>query len=301
MEFVSGETLEELLGRQQGLPAELVRAIALQVCEALRELHKLGCVHRDLKPSNIMLPGGVENLDALTVKVMDMGVAHIVAPDMALTGTNEVLGSVLYISPEHLNPRQLEPQSDIFSLGCVMYRALTGQAPYERDTALQTLMAMREGDRQKLPEATPAYLKSAIDRCLLSEPSARFCSAEELQTVLEKRLIGASVGNRARHSRLVKQVLAPLVVLTLVIVLTGAWVMYQQSMKSNLERDVLHSPQDIARRIESKATGPDARALDGLKPLLDQMAVQPEKWWRAQPAVLGDELVHLGGVALRYN
>lgn len=117
MELVEGTTLARKMEETPIAEASLC-SIVVQVCDALTAIHAQGIVHRDLKPSNIML---VEAETELQAKVMDFGVVHLYEQQDALTGTADIIGSLHYLSPEHLTPRLLDYRSDLFSLGCIMY------------------------------------------------------------------------------------------------------------------------------------------------------------------------------------
>lgn len=200
MEFVDFPALSDLLGAHETLPAENVCQIAVATCEALTAIHQAGLVHRDIKPANLMvqtLPDGRVN-----VKVTDLGIARAASSSLvSTTQTQNVLGSIAYMSPEHYTPSALEARSDLFSLGCVLYRCLTGHAPYEGETALSAALKMRESDRAPLPDAFPAYLRNAIDRCLAVDPDERYDSAEALrQSLLSQSALPPSAGILRKHA-----------------------------------------------------------------------------------------------------
>src|SRR5262249_44407493 len=131
LEFLEGEDLHTLLTRESKLPLQKAIGIVSQLCLALGHAHKHGLIHRDLKPSNIML----RNLDGFDdfVKVVDFGIAKRFDADHEtverLTLEGQVLGTPAYMSPEQCQSRTLDARSDIYSLGCVFFRMLTGAPP----------------------------------------------------------------------------------------------------------------------------------------------------------------------------
>lgn len=206
MECINGRTLEQALSNSSDRPdIEEIITIALQVCTALSHLHKLGLVHRDLKPSNIMLK---KDDGVVEAKLMDFGAVH--ETDIALTGTNELLGSPAYMSPEHLTPKLLDGRSDVFSMGCVLYRCVAERPPFEADSAFQTLLKMQTGTKEVLNTNVPPFLRRIIDRCTMPNPADRFQSAEELHKALTERQCNEPSAPSAR-ARSLKPVLLALI------------------------------------------------------------------------------------------
>ncbi|MCL4129981.1 UNVERIFIED_CONTAM: hypothetical protein GTU68_042114, partial [Idotea baltica] len=123
MEYVPGETLTERLHRDKRIPWRESIEIGVQICKALKAAHNTGIVHRDLKPSNLLLdPEG-------NVKLTDFGIAQVFASSK-LTVTGGVLGTAEYMSPEQAQGTRANKQSDIYSLGAVLYVMLTGRPPF---------------------------------------------------------------------------------------------------------------------------------------------------------------------------
>src|SRR5829696_9315118 len=133
MEYVPGGTLKNLIaGRGRLEPAEAA-LLASQVADALRAAHECGMVHRDIKPQNVLLD------DAVDAKVADFGIALAASTDPT-SGTNRVFGTASYMSPEQAMGEQVGPESDLYSLGVVLYEMLTGVVPFEAEGALATAM-----------------------------------------------------------------------------------------------------------------------------------------------------------------
>ena len=199
MEIVEGRTLEEELDDTGALrPAEAVR-IAVRVLAALEAAHVRGVVHRDLKPSNVFLvPGG-------QVKIADFGAALVNdARRSGRTDAGLVLGSPAYMAPEQALGRATDDRADLYSLGCVLYRMLSGQPPFKARTLVEVL---RQQVEQSPPAVTsphaalPAVLVEAVDRALAKNPDDRFRSAGDMRAVLEQALARLGGGERREARR----------------------------------------------------------------------------------------------------
>ena len=166
MDEAAGRTLRELLDVFGPLPAGEAATIAAAVCEALEAAHAAGLVHRDIKPANIVLSGG-------QVKVLDFGIAR--ASDRT-TGTQAVLGTAAYLSPEQASGGLAGPQSDLYSLGCVLFEMLTGAPPFTGDSPVG--VAYRHvHENPERPSARrpglPAPLDEITMRLLAKDPAGR--------------------------------------------------------------------------------------------------------------------------------
>lgn len=145
MDLVEGETLAELLKRKGRLPVDQTIKMFIQVGFALSYAHSNGIVHRDIKPSNIILTNADSGKteDSL-IKLVDFGIAKLTGQDsfnqQTLTRTGEIFGSPLYMSPEQCLGIGVDHRTDLYSLGCVMFEALTGAPPLVGDSALATMM-----------------------------------------------------------------------------------------------------------------------------------------------------------------
>lgn len=185
MEHVPGETLAQTLERG-ALPIAQATRLAVELAEALQAMHARGLVFRDLKPSNIMF--GSES----GVKVLDFGIAKLVGgagqddETGTLTGQGRTIGSPRYMSPEQAAGEPLQPPSDIFSFGVVVYEALTGRLPFDGDTPKEYLANLMTGNVRPLPEAIPAGIRRMVSRCLEKWPTNRYGSGEELLAALRE-------------------------------------------------------------------------------------------------------------------
>lgn len=195
MEYVDGKGLDKMLEQVGHLEINDFIEIFLQACDALGHAHDRGIIHRDLKPSNLMLVnvGKKERL----VKIVDFGISKILPhgrfPGQDLTNAGDVVGSPLYMSPEQCKGLSLDGRSDIYSLGCLMYQAISGMLPFLGENALQTLSKHICDPPPKFKEIAPdlkipAELERVIFRTLDKEPDKRYDTVAELRQDLEKVL-----------------------------------------------------------------------------------------------------------------
>jgi eukaryotic-like serine/threonine-protein kinase len=178
MEYIEGGTLADLLLGGQPLPLAEAVEIVLQVCAALDYAHRHGVVHRDIKPRNILVGPGV-------TKVTDFGTARILGASHTLTGT--MLGTPAYMSPEMVRGPAANPRSDLFSLGVVLYEAVTGVNPFNAADLAAVLYRIVNSDAPSV-RYHHAELPPALDRvlrhALTKEPEARFATATDFAGAL---------------------------------------------------------------------------------------------------------------------
>jgi len=196
MEFVDGSTLARELDR---LPLEARIAILETVCRAVAHAHDAGILHRDLKPTNILLRAG--DGDDWDPVVADFGLA-LSESDPALTTTGEILGSPAYMSPEQARGKTtaIDGRSDIFSVGCMLYEALTGKPPFEAESVSASLERLLGEDavqpRRINPHAPEPLCRIAL-QCLERDKRRRYSRMEDLAADLARWQHGETV--RARH------------------------------------------------------------------------------------------------------
>ena len=182
MERLPGVTLSERF-REAPLDEDEIRSIGVQVLRGLAAAHELGVVHRDIKPSNVLAgPGG-------TWKIADFGIATWLAGGTTLTAAGEIIGSAPYLAPERADGHSATPASDIYAVGVLLFEAATGRRPVERDDALATVMAIREGHREPLSSFRPSLdrsLRDAIERALATDAAERWPSASAFADALER-------------------------------------------------------------------------------------------------------------------
>ena len=199
MELLEGETLRGRLERGP-LPLRKAVDIGTAIAEGLGAAHSKGIVHRDLKPENVFITTGGQ------VKILDFGIAK--APDppgdpvdrgehaATTMGSGIFLGTVGYTSPEQVSGKDVDPRSDIFSLGCVLYEMVVGRRAFERGTASQTTAAI-VGEEPAELDTIRVDLRRIVARCLENEPDARFQSAQDLAFSL-RAILEAEVDTSAR-------------------------------------------------------------------------------------------------------
>lgn len=192
MEYVAGETLLGLLRRERRLSPDRTIDFTLQICQALKAAHDAGIVHRDLKPSNLLV-----TLDG-TIKLTDFGVAQVFAGDR-LTVTGGIIGTAEYMSPEQAQGKRASKQSDLYSLGAVMYVMVTGRPPFSGNTAIDVIQKHKFGqfDRPRLiNENVPPWLEAIICQLLEKDPAKRFPDA----FVLMRKLMQEQAAARLREA-----------------------------------------------------------------------------------------------------
>ncbi len=180
MELIEGETLAERLRRHGRLPWREAVAIMEPVASALGAAHEAGIIHRDVKPGNIMI---ARNGD---VKVMDFGIAAATWA-LPLTTTSAAMGTATYISPEQASGQGVSPQSDVYSLGVVLYEMLTGRPPFTGETPLALAMAHLHDTPPavgQLAPDVPEPVASACEQALAKDPSARPATAAAFAALL---------------------------------------------------------------------------------------------------------------------
>jgi len=195
MEFIAGESLQQLTQRTGAMDPLRSVHIAKQIAGALAEAHDCGIVHRDLKPGNVMVTAHGENE---FVKVLDFGLVKELGKESELSRTGTVLGSPLYISPEQVHGDAVDGRADLYTLGLILYAMLMGRTTFDRGNPLHVLMQQTQKKpppfRKANPNASvPEALEWVVMRCLEKKPERRFSSMHELIRALkacEKELRG---------------------------------------------------------------------------------------------------------------
>lgn len=191
MEYLEGETLEDTLRRRKRLPVEEALAITAQALQGLDHLHEIGLVHRDLKPANLMLVHGEhaapgDSTLQQTVKILDMGLGRALfdegtpgTPDAAnLTCEGAILGTLNYMAPEQArDAHAADIRSDIYSLGCVLYEMLCGQAPFQDANIARQMRRHAEETPRAVHEVVPgvpAAVDQVVQKMLAKDPALRY-------------------------------------------------------------------------------------------------------------------------------
>jgi len=206
MEFLDGEDLANVLGRDVTVDADRACAIVLQCCRALSATHAKGIVHRDIKPENIFLTkrDGVDDF----VKIVDFGIAKMSdietdgAPGRKLTKTGMIFGTPEYMSPEQAAGKELDHRVDVYALGIILYECLAGRVPFEGDTFMGVLTQHLFAELPPIEEFNPnakvsRELELVIRKALAKDPDDRYQDTEELAEAitcaLEGRLSRATI------------------------------------------------------------------------------------------------------------
>ena len=197
MERLEGEDISGALKRTKMLPVDVTLRLVAQAAMGLARAHETGIVHRDIKPANLFL--AVTAPGECTLKILDFGIAKVTqdasqeADEGALTRTGSMLGSPHYMSPEQAQGlRTVDHRTDIWSLGVVLYKMLTGRTPHSGVDALgQVILAICSKPARPITELAPwisPQLSSVIHRCLQIDPARRFQSMQELYMALSPML-----------------------------------------------------------------------------------------------------------------
>jgi len=180
-EYVDGMNLKELLDQEGPLDPREAIELSLQVARGLAFAHENGLVHRDVKPQNVLIDAEGR------AKVTDFGIAHALDVDgMTITGT--IMGSSNYIAPEQARGEPVDEQSDIYSLGCVLYELLTGDVPFDGDNFVAVAMRHVNDPVPTVGEVRrdiPAHLDWTVERAMAKENDERFASMSEFAAELE--------------------------------------------------------------------------------------------------------------------
>ena len=186
MEYIPGRTLQEEHEHTGPLELADVLRIGAQIARGLAAAHDEGLIHRDIKPANILLESDVEQ----NVKITDFGLARA-ADDASLTRSGGIVGTPLYMTPEQAKGGPLDPRTDLFSLGSVLYTMASGRPPFRAPSPLAVLKRVAEDTprpiRQIIPEV-PQWLCDLIAKLHAKDPAHRFQSAAEVATLLEQHL-----------------------------------------------------------------------------------------------------------------
>jgi serine/threonine-protein kinase len=190
MEFVRGETFHDLADRLGPLAPPQAVHLCTQVLDALAHAHRAGVVHRDLKPANLMVT------EIGTVKVMDFGIARVLGSEHFTHG-GYMMGTPAYMAPEQVLGRDIDGRADLYSVGVVLYRLLSGELPFKADTAIA--MVQKQVSEPPTPIQTfrpdlPAWCTAVLDRALAKDPADRFQTADELRGALSSLVKAETLG-----------------------------------------------------------------------------------------------------------
>jgi serine/threonine-protein kinase len=193
MELIEGRSLREVMHHEGPLSVPRAVAIAAQVCSSLADAHARGIVHRDLKPDNVMLSARGRESDV--VRVLDFGIAKLRDAQgditaMPMTQAGDLLGTPQYMAPEQIRGERVDPRTDVYALGAMLYEMVTGRLPFEAPT----LMAILSKHLTEMPVppcerradlAIPRAISDLVIACLAKEPERRPASMDQLAGSLE--------------------------------------------------------------------------------------------------------------------
>ena len=185
MEYVRGYTLSELMDEAPArqMPSRATIGIARQICRGLHAAHEQGIIHRDIKPQNVLIDAKGE------VKLMDFGVARMTEASEAMTQAGLIVGTPHYMSPEQVQGKTLDPRTDVYAMGVLLYELLVGRRPFE-STSLTGVLTAHIMENPKPPiELRPDVgreLNAIVMRCLEKDPAARYADAGGLLSDLDR-------------------------------------------------------------------------------------------------------------------
>ncbi len=255
MGFVEGLNLEEK-AREQILSCRDAAVICQEIAEALHYAHQNGVIHRDIKPQNILI-----DQDGRP-KLTDFGLAKLAHQELSLTGTGQVLGTAAFMPPEQATGKASEvgPEADVYSLGAVLYRCVTGRPPFQAATSIEILRQVLDEEPvppRRLNREIDADIETLCLKCLEKEPARRFQTAAELSAELTRYLNHEPIHSRPmglmprawRWCRRRPTIAASLALLMLLILVMSTGVPYVLWQKNELQEADLKKEQD-ARLIE---------------------------------------------------
>lgn len=226
MDYLEGTSLDNEIKRLGQIDEKRAIDIFAALCRGLSYAHGKGIIHRDLKPSNIMLTRDEKGVEV--PKIVDFGIAKRQAVDSKLTQTGELFGTPLYMSPEQCLGYTLDGRSDIYSLGCVMFEALSGTNPFVADNAMASIMKHLNDEPPplKASETVSAGMRQLVASCLEKDVKRRPQSADALLASLELVRDGKQPSPLAAVKRVRRKHLSKAVdVVLLIFIPIGVWIL----------------------------------------------------------------------------
>ncbi|MBQ1941511.1 MAG: Stk1 family PASTA domain-containing Ser/Thr kinase [Selenomonadaceae bacterium] len=191
MEYVAGHTLKEVIQSQGHIEPQLAVKFAKEIASALEAAHRNNLVHCDIKPHNILV------MEDGHIKVTDFGIARAVS-SCTMTYNGNVMGSVHYFSPEQAKGTAISPKSDIYSLGVVLYEMLTGELPYNGETAISIALKHLQEEPvaiRQLQPSVPPVLEAIVQKAMAKDPAMRPTSTEMFKDLEQAKAMLAVKGN----------------------------------------------------------------------------------------------------------
>jgi len=301
MDFIEGKTLESIIQQGKLKPrrtAEIIRDTAY----ALQYAHEHGVIHRDIKPANIIISRNG------TVHLTDFGLARNLESDSSLTKSGEVMGTPVYLNPEQAEGRskKVDPRSDIYSLGAVLYEMLTGAPPVTGDNLMQIIIQVMD----KYP-AMPSKLNSKIHRdieiicmkALSKEPKRRYQTASQFGDDLDRFIAGEAISARPasflyKATRHIRKHSISTALITAVISVSFLALYFQMKKTEKLENKTAHAVAD-RNRIAKALVQRIEKEKEAWIPLYSQyfysLSSLPEQWQSRTGASVRDKALYLDG------
>ena len=293
LDFIDGVTLDAMIKTHGPLSLSDAKDLFSQICDGVAHAHGRKVLHRDLKPSNIMLVYR-DNQPPQAI-IVDFGIAKVVDPGqqqgMNLTQTGEIFGSPFYMSPEQTAGKELDQRSDIYSVGCMLFEALTGAPPFTGQNAIETLIMHTSSSPPTLKQGSmgkdfPQALQAVLDKALAKNPQDRFQDMTAFKVALiqaidqldrrpgyidAKGKSKSGTGNTAMYASLV-----------LLILIIGAVTTWMVAFRSKPSHSSVEQPQTTAPQgappIET-AAGVKPSDLAGAKPSsVDTLKNMPDSY-----------------------
>lgn len=248
MELIRGKSIRKLISDLNRLPTKLALGITRDVALALAFVHKEGIIHRDLKPDNIII---VDEPNPNTVKIIDFGLIHYTDKDQKLTATNELVGTVDYMSPEQCAGREITLHSDIYSLTVCFYEMLTGQKPFVADTAIGMMYKQINTPPPLIgSETVEMYhpiLQELINTGLNKDPLKRFENMEAFAEKIDECLATIGEGKYKKPRKIPVVLLSSVVLIALGLACIPMLTDHKKQVKTERakEQKVLSPSQEI--------------------------------------------------------
>jgi serine/threonine protein kinase/HAMP domain-containing protein len=265
MELLEGEPLDATQAKVGKLPVETVLAIGQQLASALSYAHLSGVIHRDIKPSNIMI-----GRDGRSVKILDFGIARVADADATViigdqlkTQIGQVLGTPRYMSPEQALGQSIDGRSDLFSVGAVLYEAVTGEQAFSGTNAAALALQITQANPPPITNVAPQCpggLRFIIEKLLCKRPDRRFADGAELGRALAREAkaydaVRADNTARGRYLPLQVRLTLAMVAITACALLLSISTVLDRQYKA-MERLAISSGSSIAAFVASNAALP---------------------------------------------
>ena len=273
LEYVNGSSLRMTLLKRKKLPWQLTVEIFFEIAKALEYSHKEGIMHRDLKPSNILVYQK-EN-QQVQIKLIDYGIAQVqqAGQDEFDSQGNTIVGTPNYMSPDQAKGQPYTSQSEVYSLGCVLFECLSGKPPFQADTSLELIRKHAEEDLPDIQEQEdveiPYLLEKFVTKCLNKDPDERFQSMEELRKVLTSiyEIANQSKVNKESEQEIIEEKKSRSYKMPILMSIVGilclaglAFFLYNNLDKADEKSKIAEIPKSSSKKVDFK---------DGLTNILD--------------------------------